>query len=58
MDAPDHFCREGNPYTDLSGRDWGDNAERFLLFSRAVAQIAIDDTWSALRFRPAERVGK
>jgi starch synthase len=40
VDAADHFCREGNPYTDLSGRDWGDNAERFLLFSRAVAQIA------------------
>ena len=40
VDAPDHFCREGNPYQDLSGRDWGDNAERFLLFSRAVAQIA------------------
>jgi starch synthase len=40
VDAPEHFCREGNPYTDLSGRDWGDNAERFLLFSRAVALIA------------------
>lgn len=40
VDAPDHFCREGNPYTDLSGHDWGDNAERFLLFSRVVAQIA------------------
>jgi len=23
-----------------------------------VTQIAIDDTWSALRFRPADRVGK
>lgn len=40
VDAPDHFCREGNPYTDLSGRDWGDNAERFLLLGRAVALIA------------------
>ncbi len=40
VDAPEHFGREGNPYTDLSGRDWGDNAERFLLFSRVVAQIA------------------
>jgi len=40
VDAPEHFFREGNPYTDLTGQDWGDNAERFLLFSRAVAQIA------------------
>ena len=24
----------------------------------AIRQIALDDTWSALRFRPAERVGK
>ena len=24
---------------------------------RPVTQVAIDDTWSALRFRPAERVG-
>lgn len=40
VDAPDYFGREGNPYTDLSGRDWGDNAERFLLFSRAVVLIA------------------
>lgn len=40
VEAPEYFGREGNPYTDLSGRDWGDNAERFLLFSRAVALIA------------------
>jgi starch synthase len=40
VDAPEHFCREGNPYTDLSGRDWGDNAERFLLFCRVVAHMA------------------
>lgn len=25
---------------------------------RPVTQISIDDTWSALRFRPVERVGK
>ncbi len=40
VDAPDYFSREGNPYTDLSGRDWGDNAERFLLFCRVIALIA------------------
>ncbi len=25
---------------------------------RPVAQVALDETWSALRFRPAEKVGK
>jgi hypothetical protein len=25
---------------------------------RGVAQVSIDDTWSALRFRPADEVGK
>jgi hypothetical protein len=25
---------------------------------RPVTQVSIDQTWSALRFRPAERVGK
>jgi len=25
---------------------------------KGVAQVSIDDTWSALRFRPEERVGK
>jgi starch synthase len=40
VEAPDYFSREGNPYIDLSGGDWGDNAERFLLFCRAIAVIA------------------
>jgi starch synthase len=40
VDAPEHFGREGNPYTDLSGRDWGDNAERFLLFCRVIAAVS------------------
>jgi starch synthase len=40
VDAPEHFAREGNPYTDLSGRDWGDNAERFLLFCRVIALVS------------------
>jgi starch synthase len=50
VDAPEHFCREGNPYTDVSGRDWGDNAERFLLFSWAVATVAMGVP--ALNWRP------
>ncbi len=50
VDAPEHFCREGNPYLDLSGRDWGDNAERFLLFARVITQIA--QGLPALGWRP------
>lgn len=50
VDAPAHFTREGNPYTDVSGRDWGDNPERFLLFSRAIACIAMG--LPALDWRP------
>jgi len=41
VDAPDYFRREGNPYLDLSGRDWGDNAERFFLFARVIAALAL-----------------
>jgi starch synthase len=41
VDAPAYFCREGNPYTDVSGRDWGDNPDRFLLFARALTQVAL-----------------
>jgi len=41
VDAPDHFCREGNPYTDVSGYDWGDNPERFLLFGRVISALAM-----------------
>ncbi len=50
VDAPESFTREGNPYTDLSGRDWGDNAERFLLFCRVVALLA--QGLPALKWQP------
>jgi len=50
LEAPEHFCREGSPYTDMSGRDWGDNAERFLLFSRVVARMGLG--LPALDWRP------
>jgi starch synthase len=50
VEAPDHFSREGSPYTDLSGRDWGDNAERFSLFNRVLAVIAMG--LPALGWRP------
>ncbi|NOT17244.1 MAG: glycogen synthase GlgA [Sulfuriferula sp.] len=36
------FDRPGNPYTQADGQDWGDNAERFTVFARAVADIAGD----------------
>ena len=50
VEAPEHFCREGNPYTDVSGRDWGDNPERFLLFCQVVARIGAG--LPALDWRP------
>jgi starch synthase len=34
------FGREGDPYLDPDGRDWHDNAERFALFSRAIAWLS------------------
>jgi starch synthase len=40
LDAPAFFLREGNPYVDASGRDWGDNWRRFAAFGRAAADIA------------------
>ncbi len=36
------FDRDGNPYTDANGHDWSDNAERFTLFSKAVAALSLD----------------
>lgn len=40
VDAPAFFYREGNPYSDVTGRDWGDNPDRFALFCRAVVELA------------------
>lgn len=42
VDCQDLFDREGNPYTHADGYDWPDNAERFTLFSKAVALLGID----------------
>ena len=36
------FDREGNPYSNAEGLDWPDNAERFTLFSQAVAALGVD----------------
>lgn len=40
LDAPGYFGRPGNPYTDASGKDWGDNWRRFAALGRAAADIA------------------
>ena len=48
IDAPELFDRPGNPYVHEDGHSWPDNAERFTVFSRAVAMLAlqgIDPEW-------------
>lgn len=42
IDSQELFDREGNPYTHADGYDWPDNAERFALFSQAVAALSVD----------------
>lgn len=40
IDVPSLFDRAGNPYVHSEGFNWPDNAERFTVFSRAVAHMA------------------
>jgi starch synthase len=40
VSAHEHFDRGGNPYTDLTGHDWGDNADRFSLFCKVITLLA------------------
>ena len=40
--SPQHFDREGGPYSSPDGKDWQDNAARFALFSRAIAVLAMN----------------
>ena len=42
IDAPALFDRAGNPYVHSDGYSWPDNAERFTVFSRAVAMLALE----------------
>lgn len=42
LDIPELFHRAGNPYLAPDGKDWWDNGERFAVFSRAVAEVAMD----------------
>lgn len=46
VDCPALFDRPGNPYLHPDGYDWPDNAERFCVFSRAVAELAADSLQS------------
>ncbi|OJW75857.1 MAG: starch synthase [Sphingomonadales bacterium 63-6] len=40
LDAPGYFSRDGSPYSDPGGKDWGDNWRRFAAFGRAAADVA------------------
>ncbi len=42
--SPQHFDREGGPYSSPNGEDWEDNAARFALFSRAIAALAMNQS--------------
>lgn len=39
LDIPALFTRDGGPYSDKGGKDWGDNGRRFAALSAAAAQI-------------------
>ncbi len=39
IDAPHLYDRQGNPYLDITGKDWGDNALRFGALSYAAAEL-------------------
>jgi starch synthase len=50
VDYPEFFSFPGNPYHDEHGNDWPNNAERFALFCRIAAEIAMDraqQNWKA-----------
>lgn len=50
VDYPEFFNHPGNPYHDEQGNDWPNNAERFALFCRIAAEIAMNRThldWKA-----------
>ncbi|HEB55114.1 MAG TPA: glycogen synthase GlgA [Gammaproteobacteria bacterium] len=42
IDCAAFFDRPGNPYMNEQGLAWPDNAERFALFSKAIAHVAMD----------------
>jgi starch synthase len=50
VDCPELFARTGSPYTDADGRDYPDNARRFGLYGRLVAEAALGFGDAARRF--------
>ncbi|QEP44437.1 glycogen synthase GlgA [Ectothiorhodospiraceae bacterium BW-2] len=42
VDIPALFDRPGNPYLNPMGENWPDNGKRFAIFSRAVAELALN----------------
>lgn len=50
VDSPEYFDRDGGPYLGPDGNDWPDNAERFTVFARAAAAVALDQ--AGLGWRP------
>ncbi len=43
VDCPPLFDRPGNPYQDASGEDWRDNPQRFYVFARVAALMALGE---------------
>jgi len=41
VDSPPHFDRPGSPYLQEDGSEWPDNAERFMVFARAIIAVAL-----------------
>ena len=50
VDCPQFFHRDGGPYLDSYKQEWPDNAHRFAMFCRAVADVALGN--AALEWRP------
>src|SRR5262245_12597456 len=50
LDCPPLYLRDGGPYQDAAGADWGDNALRFAVLSKAASVLAGDA--SPLPWRP------
>ena len=50
IDCPTLYRRDGGPYQDASGADWGDNALRFAVLSKVASTLASAE--SPLAWRP------
>ena len=50
VDCPPLFDRPGNPYHDAEGEPWTDNAQRFALFDKVAARLAVGQL--GLEWRP------